>query len=71
LNVFGNCSFSIWSGFHTVNVRPSAVHDTMWSVDGSETRFHVFLRISRPSVKNVSRSADARAMGDKKNAESE
>jgi hypothetical protein len=54
-----------------VNVRPSAVHDTMWSVDGSETRFHVFLRISRPSVKNVSRSADARAMGDKKNAESE
>ena len=44
LNVLGSCSRSMRSGFHTVNVRPSAVHEMMWSLDASETRFHVFLR---------------------------
>jgi len=44
LNVFGRCSVSRRSGCQTVNVRPFALHEMMWSLDASETRFHVFLR---------------------------
>ena len=39
-----------------MNVRPSAVHDTMWSVDGSETRFQVFLRGSNVAAGRGQRS---------------
>ena len=38
-----------------MNVRPSAVHDTMWSVDGSETRFQVFLRGSNVAARRGQR----------------
>ena len=44
LNVRGSCVVSSRSGCQTVNVRPCADQEMMWSLLGSLTRFHVFLR---------------------------